>query len=135
MPDHLAAASRQSGAATAGGRALVARAVRGTLVDRRGTNNLRLRYPAFGTARSTGCNPRIAARGRRRCAHASPQPPRLAGCADGDSYQHAAASRRLRLVSERRALLAPLAALARAVPGSTVGANPANCGALHVQTG
>ena len=70
------------------------------------------------TARSAGQNAAIAQRGRGRCAHAPPQPPRPAGCADGDSSRRAAASRGLCRVSERRALLAPSAALARALPRS-----------------
>ncbi len=78
----------------------------GTLVDWRGTPDRRPRCAALGTARSAGHDARAAVRGRGRCAYASAQPSCPAGCADGDSYRAAAAGRRLRPVSERRALLA-----------------------------
>src|ERR1700721_1766473 len=98
-------------------------------MDRRGAHNLRLRCAAVGMAPNTGQNAAAAMRGGGRCAYASAQPPRLAGCADGDSPESALACRGLRLVSQWRALLALPAASARTVPRTAVGANIGDRGA------
>ena len=92
--DHLAAADRQSvDAAAGGGRPVAARTIFGTFMDRRGTTDRRLRHASTAAARNIGQDPRSAESGRGRCPYAPPQPPRPARCTDGDTTQHAPASR------------------------------------------
>src|SRR6202522_3162434 len=124
MFDHLVAARGQSGTAASRTRwPLAARTLRRQLMDRRGTHHRRPRCAAFGIAANPGPNAATALRGGGRCAYAPAQPPRLAGCADGDSLKSALACRRIRLVSQWRALLAPPAASVRTEPRTAVGAN------------
>ena len=121
--------------ATAGaGRPLAARALRGTPVDRRGTPDRRLRCAAPGIARSAGHNAASCPGGRGRCAHASPQPPRPAGCADGDSSRTCrcnAAGYALYPNGER--CLRSLQRLRELYPARAAGANTGDRRALHVQ--
>src|ERR1700685_2441280 len=128
------AAYGQSGAAAPRTRwPLVARALHRKLMDRRGTHNLRSRCAALGIASNTGQNAAAALRGCRRCAYASAQPPRLAGCDDRDLLKSALACRRLCPVSQWRTLLAFAAASARTVSRSAVGANRSYSAALYFQ--
>src|SRR5258708_35898266 len=129
-----AAVRGQSGArAPRAGWPVVARALHRTLMGRRGAHHLRLRCAAVGIAPNTGQNAAAAVRGGGRCPYASAQPPCLAGCADGNSLEAAAACRGLRTVSQWRALLALPAALAGTVSRTAVGGNRQYRGALHFQ--
>ena len=72
-------------------------------------------------------------RRRRRRAHASTQPPRLARRADGDSLEYPAQRAGLASVSEWRALFAALAAFAGALSRPAARANARHRRALHLQ--
>src|SRR5258708_35376696 len=134
MLGSLAAARGQSGARAPGaGWPLVARALHRKLMDRRGAHHLRPRCAALGIAPNTGQNAAAAVRGGGRCPYASAQPPCLAGCADGDSLETAAACRRRRTVSQWRALLALPAALAGTVSRTALGGHRQYPRALPLQ--
>ena len=131
LPAHLAAADRPRDVAAARGRALAARALRRAPVDRGGTAG-RLRCAPFATPGGAGPGSRRAASGCGRRAHASAQPPGIAGRADRDPPEHAPERSRVRLVSQRRTLLAARTAPPGALSGAFAGRNARDCRALHV---